>query len=278
MRFWVNNDFDSAGVSASSEALPVANLQDQLRTRLWRSTGTDEHVDVDFGEAVICSGLALINHNLSPEATITLSAGSSQGASDLGSWSWDAWEAVFGWGEWDWGDGRTTWGGIIDEAELRTDPIRLCYFTPTAARYWRVSLSDPASTDGYIQVGRMFLCRYYEPLRGVGAPYRFRPVDPSRRSKSLGGQWWSDVRRRYYEATFSFRFLPPEDIWWGMVEMLRRVGVQRDIIVDPWPEAPEAARSRQWWSRLYCRLKSLPKVSMDALGRANVSISVTESL
>jgi hypothetical protein len=82
--YLLNQLTDSATLTASSEdtVYPVENLYDELPARVFRSeTKTTLSILIDFGEAITCNAIALVNHNLTDEAALTLLEGSASPAS-----------------------------------------------------------------------------------------------------------------------------------------------------------------------------------------------------
>jgi hypothetical protein len=99
---WQNRYLDAATLTAVSAATgyPASALQDQLRARKWRSTSiSGQYVQVDFGSARPFNTVALIDHNLTFDATLTLTASNSPGGSDLLNITPDAWPELIGYGE-----------------------------------------------------------------------------------------------------------------------------------------------------------------------------------
>lgn len=123
-------------VSASSEASGYAasNLKLLPVSKHWRSTGdSSEYVEFDLGSAQSISMIALLNHNLTSAATITVRAGSS--AAPNGS----QFETTLTYREFD-------AFKLLAAAE--------------SWRYWRIIFADASNPDGYIKVGIVMLGSY----------------------------------------------------------------------------------------------------------------------
>lgn len=280
IRLLVDNLLDAGVLTASSAtpALPVANLQDQLRGKVWRTLAVEqEYFDLDLGaQGELCNALALVNHNLTPFGTITILAGDYPGDSSKLAYTSPAWEPAFFYGDFVWSDPNYTWGGYLFDRSQFTDPLAIIYFPQALARYWRVILHDPGNPAGYLQAGRAFLGSYFEPQIDLFWPYRFVAPDLSTSKESLGGQLWTDLKPKRHEITFTFGLVAPEDTWWGFVQAFRRIGTSRDVIVDPFPDPEEGAR--RFWMRLYGRLKQEPEVSFGRLHRGSFDVTFKESL
>lgn len=113
---------DSTYVANNAKALPIA--------KPWRTTGdTDEGVVIDLLSAQSIDFVALVNHNISAGATITVSAGTTSACSDYGP---------------------TTMTSRLLDAFL--------YLPATQSyRYWYVRVQDASNPDGYIQIGYIML-------------------------------------------------------------------------------------------------------------------------
>ena len=282
IRFLWNNKFDAATISASSEAagLPVSNLKDQLRKKVWRATGcASEYIDIDFGEGGdYCNTLALIQHNLSINAQVRLVASdTAAGGNELLDVTWDAFGTVFGAGEG--GAGEEGAGGfLIDDVvrqELLLGLIFCNFFNQTAARYWRIYLLDPDNPSGYVEVGRVWLGIYFAPQYNFSYGWQFRVIDESKVSESLGGQKWVDIKGRRYGLYLPFKHIQDAEKYWGFIDMLRRYGIRKDILVVLLPEGRPTERL---FTTLYGRFTKLPPVTNWAYGYSNVSLQFEESL
>ncbi len=286
LRFLIDNSgLDGAALTASSEAtgFPVDNLQDQLRTRQWRTTGcASEYVDIDFGEEVYASGLALINHNLTPTGKITFTAGDSPGDDSLLSVEFDAVEPAIGFGEG--GFGLHGFGGYLTREEIAkysTDPVGIYYFEGVTARYWRMAVEDPDNSDGYLAVGRMILCEAIESPRLPREGLRFVPVDETYRhtKRSLGGQKWANRQPRFRRLEIELAYIPPDSVWWGIVSMLREVGTTQDFVTDYVLEVSGDEQGMDFWvGCLYGRLANNAGVRLTNPHYGHAKLVIEESL
>lgn len=106
-------------------------------------------ITIDLGSAQEVTALALYDHNFTSGATILLEADAAATFdSDGGSAEYS--EAVT------WASGK------------------ILHFlgTATTKRYWRLSVTDAANTDGYIEIGELFLGPYLELTKNFVEGYR----------------------------------------------------------------------------------------------------------
>lgn len=247
-RFLLTNEFDDASLSATSEAtaLPVTNLQDELRTKVYRASATAATVYIDMGEAMECNVLAVVQHNLDYDGTFCVAGGSSSGASDTYCQSFDAWIPLFGAGEG--GAGEHGAGGYLTKDEIGTyfpaGVLRIMYFGANyRARYWSIGLLNAANDDGYVEAGRAVLGYYNASGVGVSGPLVNTPQDPSRITYSRGGQAWRDARTKYRTASYQFQFIAEEDIYTTWFALVQRLGVGVSFVADMYPENGNYSRN-----------------------------------
>ena len=281
-RFLLGSFVDQATLSATSaEAnFPVTNLQNELRTKAWRSTGlADQEVYIDFGKVREMNSLAIINHNLTAEGAFTIKAGSSAGADDIMSAQYQAWETLFGWGEG--GYGEHGFGGFLTEEEIAiyfpAGPMRVIYFDPASARYWTIGFSNPSNNDGYLQVGRLILDRYRQSSRMIAIGAGATPQDPSKVSYSKGGQPWRDARTKYREVSHRYEYIPANQTYGLFYEMLQRVGVGVSFVADLFHGDTMVGRRLQ--NQLYCHLPEggVPPLEQDVANLGHVELSLRET-
>ena len=281
-RFMLGTDVDRATLSASSASpnLPVKNLQDQQRTKKWRAAGcAGEHVGIDFGAVKPVSALALIQHNLTYDGRITITAGSSAGAGDLFSQTWPAWEPLFGFGEG--GFGEHGLGGYLTPDEAATyfpaGTMRLIYFDEVRARYWRVTLADAANPDGWLEAGRLILGCFRQSTRMVSSPMRITPQDPSLVTYSKGGQAWRDAQTKFRMGSYRYEYIPDNQTYGLFFAMLQELGAGVSFAADFFHG--DRQMSRRLHNQLYCHIPAgaLPPLENVSPNYGHVELTVRES-
>ena len=74
-----------------------------------------------------------------------------------------------------------------------------------ALRYWRLSIEDKTNPNAFVEIGALFLGKYFEPTRGrIQFPFSGQYVDTSNNVFSEGGQTFSDNRQQ--SESFSVRW------------------------------------------------------------------------
>lgn len=137
-------DIDLATLSASTavSSLPVANLQNQEPTKVWRTTSAlDQYVDITFASPVAADAAAMAGFRKS--ASLLWRAKAYASAADRGG------AAAL----------DTGWQSPWPQGYMHNDPawgpeVALMQFeNDTAYQFWRVEFTDPAAT--YLDIGRL---------------------------------------------------------------------------------------------------------------------------
>jgi len=139
MRIAYTNLIDSASsftVLGTATGFPITNVQEQRLSVRYRSTSASgQTIIIDLGAAQTVTTAAILGHNISASASassILVSANSS---------------ASF------------TAGNVI--ATLTRDANAIVkFFTGVSFQHWQFSIDDPSNTDGYIEIGRLWLGDY----------------------------------------------------------------------------------------------------------------------
>lgn len=113
---------------------PVENLQNGRLASRWRSTTpTAQTVVVDLGAAADVNTVAILGHNITTAATLTISANAT-----------DEWSAP-------------TYTTSLTHS---TGAILKFLSAAESYRYWEFAIDDDANSDGYIEAGRIWLGTY----------------------------------------------------------------------------------------------------------------------
>lgn len=130
-------DSGSAPTTLTEDLLyPEENLQDQRLASKWRSTDASAQTIVcNLGSAQAVNTIAVLGHNLSGSASITIEAATA-----------DSWASA------PWSTSLTYATGAI-----------LKYLSASQTyQYWRFTLDDATNSDGYVEAGRVWLGTYLE--------------------------------------------------------------------------------------------------------------------
>ena len=176
MRIAYDNLIDDYTLTPSSEdgSYPVENIQDTRLSRVFRTDSevSDVTIDIDLGSAQGITCCAILAHNITSGATIKIQADDNAGFSSPAELS------------------LTHAAGII-----------VHFFSSTPSyRYWRFYIDDDSNSDGYIELGRLFLGTYLTIDNSCLRELPEEALDTSVVDYSLTGQAYGDegdIFRRY---------------------------------------------------------------------------------
>ncbi len=273
---------DAATLTCSSEdaSFPCENVQDEQRTKIHKFTGkTSEYYRYDFGTKKPIGALALINHNLTVDATVTLRAGIAAGGATLKNTAYPAWEPLFGYGEG--GFGEHGFGGYLTPDEISTyypaGTMRLIDWTAVVARHWEILIADPGNAAN-IQVGRIILGNFVESSKYPALGMVCTPQDPSTVAYSLGGQAWKDGKTKYRQAQVHFSYVPDSETFSTWYAFFLRVGVGVSFVADLVPGHDNLGFKLH--NQLYCHIPEggSPGIEIPFSARGSFDLTLRESL
>lgn len=238
VRIITPNDADAATLSASPAAastLPVTNLQDQTRARLWRSTSAAaQAIYGTWAAAYSLSGFALVRHNLTPNAALRLRI--YDGPNQTGTLLYDSGSVaigtMIGWGELVWG--RDPWGGANIFSGWAYAFTTL-WFAANYARSFQLDLTDTANPDGYLQAARLFLGQYFEPLKTFNYGISLSWEEASKQQRTDGGTLRTDGFDPFRRWAFSLANMSAGERA-QIMEIARKIGVRDDSFLSCWPD------------------------------------------
>lgn len=283
---WDNTKFDLATLTvdppeAEDADWPVENLQDTVRRKAFKSTGTGQlTIKIDLGEGVFANSLALISHNLDPSAVITVRAFSDAWTTETFSEEFTAYEALLWFGDGYFGDDY--FGGYPDEdlLELYPEIIRLLFWDDedpedVTQRYWAVEIDNGGDAEAdEFYIGRMFLCDFFSPGRNFDFGWQEELVDPSSLDTSLGGVKWADVRDRYFRVTFTLPRLLKSEAWGQFLQIVTKVGIRQDMVISLFPDDSDIGI----FTAFYGRFTQPPVIQNPRVGTFSAPIEFEESL
>ena len=174
-------DASTTVITSNSEetSLPDDNVQTFWKTKVWRATGdTSEWIKFDFASAQDVWVVAIVGHNFSSGATVTLELNAT-----------DAWGAP-----------------SVSQAITYNADIMIYVFTSAQNYRWaRITIADAANSDGYVECGRIFLGGYLSPERNFTNAWRKVTVDPSLVNRSSDNAIVIDSKTPYVQFILPFK-------------------------------------------------------------------------
>ena len=150
-------------------AAPLANLQQNLLSLRARSSNlllASTKINIDLGVSntpVRMIGVA--RHNLTRDALVRITAGTTPGGTDLYSTGWiPVWPAVYLPEDLEWEDDNF-WTGQLSDDEIVGYPSHGMHdaLGNIRARYWAIEINDTANPDGYVELAHLRLGTIWSP-------------------------------------------------------------------------------------------------------------------
>lgn len=248
------NAADTATLSAGSwlSGAPLANLQQKLLSLRARSTNDDAastQFRIDLGNTTTVIRLfALARHNLTPDATYRITAGTTAGASDVyDSGTLAAWPSVYASLDLPW-EAPNFWTGQITAAEAAGYPIGLVHDAGAniVARYWTFYCTDTANPANYVEFARLWMGALWSPQRNYsyGAQFGWEARDVG--EYSLGGVLFSESRAPARVLRVTLRGLTTTEAYGVVLDAQRTLGTAGQLWVIPEPGDRARAHKRNF--------------------------------
>lgn len=278
-----NNRTDAGTLSGGSwlAALPLTNLQNRQVQKVARSANTataSTTFDINLGAPYNIGILALVVHNLSVTATVRVIGASDAAFSSVvyDSGTVQVWpsgvipQALLNWEE------DNFWLGTLSaQARAGYQSPYICQLAnPATCQYWRVQISDTSNSDGYVQIGRLFMASYWQPTvnyaYGGGITYE----DPTPYDTTLSGAEFFDIRSRYRICKFQLQYITGTEAYSYAMEMHRLAGISGEVLVmqDPADSSNITARS------FVGRLRKIGEIPQTQPGAYSVNYEIKELL
>jgi hypothetical protein len=158
---------------------PVSNLYDTRLSRVYRTNGLASTEYIQAGESTVCAPtyVALVNHNISSSATITLTAGTSSGMSTLTYTQ------------------TLTWSSYTLVSTITST---------LTANYFRLKIAGLSTlTQSYVSIGYLYLGTYLE-MPGVKPDQTVKDETMAKVTISDGGQAYGDDNYSYRAPMVNF--------------------------------------------------------------------------
>ena len=259
--------------------LPLVNLQNRLVQRVARSNGATlaaTQLNVDFGSVRTIGVVALVVHNFSVTAKVRIRA---DDAADFATPTYDSgWVDVWPSGMipldlLNWEDDNF-WLGTIS-ANSRAgyqSPYIHALSAPQTYRYWRIEVDDTFNSDGYIQIGRLFMSQTWTPSinYALGAELGYKDTSPI--ETSLTGAEYFDTRTKAREFMVTLEGLTESEAYDVVLSLQRVSGISGEIL-----QIPDIADAARIPARAYVgRLVEMSPIKNPKPGRFSTQLKIRE--
>lgn len=226
----------SATLSATPSLTLGANyLKSQARSEVARSSSAaDQTITGNFAAASSVSCAVLWRHNLTAAGTwrLELFSATNQGGTTLydstatDAFTADPLESLI--------SAYDPLGAEMGEFQQPAQHSVLWFSAVTAASF-RLTLSDSANPDGYLQASRLMMGAYWEPSQGANYGHQLQWIDDTPQVRTEGGTIRNPrPRGPYRQMSFDFSQLTGADAN-ALARLVARVGKRAEVFVSLYP-------------------------------------------
>jgi hypothetical protein len=237
--FMFSNQLDTATLTASSAALPVTNLTNPQRSKIWRSTSNTAWVSAQLDAANGADYLAIVDLNLSTSGMIRVRAWLD--AVDGAELEFDQYydpnvfsvntEVDVDYGLGDYGLGAFGTNSPIS-ATTRKNVQLLPFGQTLISPFYKIDFMDENVT--YVQAGVLFLAEARVFEINLSYDWNIRQIDRSVSKESIAGQRYIQPRDTRLEIRGKFGALSEAERT-DMIVQITEVGNTRPIIYSVFP-------------------------------------------
>lgn len=272
LRIIHHNAADLAAISASSQsgALSVRNLLTDIKSEVWRSTGTHATLNAVFPLTSLIAAVALPFCNLSATATLRVRgyalAADAVPAFDTGAVQACAHQPL---GAWDWGleplgvNAFSYGGGAYGRI----------WFAPAWVEKLEIDIDDALNPAGYIEASRLLAGMYWSPENNADYGASLTADDASQHYRNEGGDLLTNVGPRNRKLALSLTAMSPPDRS-KLMAILRGNGKSRPVFVSLFPESDDPLLEQD--HQVYGKLPDAAAVATPQFERYSTSITVEE--
>lgn len=235
---------------------PLTCLQDRQLANVARSTDlatASTQFDCDLGNSRTLRVMALVNHNLSFQASYRLRISQSP---TFASTSYDSgwlpvWPAVYAVGAPEWED-ENWWSLQYTTDQIEGVAWNLVKALPAnvLGRFVRLEISDSRNSAGYVQAGRFFIGPAWEAGVNLSRGASLGWETQTQVDEALSGAEYFDRRFPYRVIRCAFNWLSRDDALTNPYEIIRRAGIDGEVLFIYDPADTVHAIRRQFLGRM----------------------------
>ena len=272
LRIVYNNAADRSSISASTTAgsLVAANMLNDRKGDVYRSTGTSSTITMTFSSGEFMGVVATPFCNFTSSATIRVRAyveiadavpivdtGDvlACAPSPLGSWEWGLVPL---------GTNSYSYGGEV---------YGRVWFDIVVVKKLVIDIVDTYNPDGYLEIGRIVAGAYFIPNNNAELDAKFDIIDTTKNERSEAGDLISDVGNKSKKIGFNLQHMTPSDRI-SITNILKGNGLTKPIFVSLYPDDVDAAQEQLY--QVYGKLPQMFSVGISYWNAFNSSIEVEE--
>ena len=242
LKILYNNVADSATISASSTAgsLVASNLLTDIKSDVWRSTGTSATLTLTWSTSQLLSGFVLPFCNLTSTATFRIKLYTNTtdvspvldtgavlacASAPLGLWAWGAVPL---------GVNAYSYGGAS---------YGVGWFTATSCKKITIDIVDTLNSSGYIEAARVVTGSVFTPENDAELNVDYWIDDRSVEARSGGGDLRMDIGTSSKGIKFNLANMNPADRL-TIASILKGNGKYKPLYVSLFPNDTDTAKEQ----------------------------------
>lgn len=275
---WPNNA-DKCALSSPQafvSTLPLSNLRTPIYQQVARTIGTELTIDATASEYIPMSMIGIASHNLSAAATIRIRVYYDDLKTVLlyDSGELPAWPALHQSTDLEWEE-NAFWLGTARDEDLALYTPLFAHFMENSftGRVVSLEISDPDNSNGFIELGRLLICRWWEPeLNPQYGDVQLNYEEQTERSTANDGTDFFYKKKKRRLAAVNFTNISEEAAYARLFGMLRTQGVDGEIVFsyDREPNAYYVQRT------FVGRLQQLDPLNQQSFGLYQSQINLRE--
>lgn len=235
VRFGYRNRIDKSTLTGGSWQAPLTNIQTlrlAQRARSLNATNSSTIINIEFDKDQLIEVFSLHAHNISVDGWMRIFAGSSLGATDLyDSGEIEVWPSLFSTLSLRWKDYHF-WSGKIDEEMRKEYQQNFIHILKDSVKtkYFRIEIFDQSNPDGYVEIGRIFAGRVFEPQFNVIYGAQIAWEDSSKIDQSLIGVEYMSRTPMTRVANVNYDYSFRREALEGLYEIQRQSGTTQEVL------------------------------------------------
>lgn len=261
----------SLAASSAAGALVASNLQLEIKSRVWRATGTSATLTATWGAAEPVSCVALPFCNLSPAARIRVRGYSDTGGGslvlDTGAVPACPAPAVV----------LRGWGALLSTGAnaygYGGGAYARVWFEQTNVRRLVVDLADGGNAAGYIEASRLVAGAYWSPVYNADSGAALTLQDQGSHYRTDAGDLMTDIGTRNRKLSLNLLCMPPADRA-AFASILRGNGMANPLFFSLLPEEADTAMERD--HQIYGKVSQMSAITLAQFGAYSGQLEIEE--
>lgn len=264
-------DRATPGASSTAGTLAVTNLRTQMKSQVWRATGTSATLTLTWPTPELVACVVLPFCNLTSTATMRVRgytlAGDDVPAFDTGDRPACPYAplGLFGWGTQSLGCNAFAFGG---------GTYAIAWFGHVAVERLVIDLADPDNAAGYIEASRLVAGAYWSPVNNVDWSPKLAVQDSTTNTRNDAGDLITDRGTKYRTLAVSLSWMPPADRD-PFMSILRGNGFAQPVFVSLFPESADPLQEQQY--QIWGKLSDLGSLVHDFVANYTGTITIQEA-